>query len=243
MRFRRWSTASCSAKRSRPTAPRLVAWTEEQLLQALRDLWAQSGFLTTRLIEASPVTPCINSYFKRFGTLNEAYLRIGYDRGRALRERHRYLSDDEMLGHLAELLAERGKLTPHTIDGAYHLPAAATYAERFGDLFEAYRRIGYFPSRTYPPRPRKAYLYNDEGMIVALRALFDRTGRLSAKLIDGDPALPCFPCVADHLGPIRQLYARIGAPYQRVCLPPRKRGPDGQFLHGRWSDARADAKA
>jgi DNA invertase Pin-like site-specific DNA recombinase len=216
-------------KAVKAAATPLVAWSEEQLLQALRDLWARAGFLSIRLMEQSPDTPCINSYYKRFGTLSEAYRLIGYDRRTALRERHRHLSDDEMLGRLAELLAERGRLSPHTINGAYHLPAAATYIERFGDLFEAYRLIGYFPKRTGYRRPRKAYLYDDDGMTVSLRALFARAGRLSASLIDADPNLPCYPCVARHLGPIRQLYACVGAPYQRRCLPPRKRGKDGRF--------------
>jgi DNA invertase Pin-like site-specific DNA recombinase len=216
-------------KAVKAAATPLVAWSEEQLLQALRDLWARAGFLSIRLMEQSPDTPCINSYYKRFGTLSEAYRLIGYDRRTALRERHRHLSDDEMLGRLAELLAERGRLSPHTINADYRLPPAATYVERFGDLFEAFRLIGYFPKRTGYLRPRKAYLYDDDGMTVSLRALFARTGRLSASLIDADPNLPCYPCVTRHLGPIRQLYDRVGAPYQRRSLPPRKRGKDGRF--------------
>lgn len=60
---------------------------------------------------------------------------------------HRQIyADDELLAGLRRLLEERGRLTEGLIDAAPDMPSARTYANRFGGLTGAYRRIGYPPA-------------------------------------------------------------------------------------------------
>jgi DNA invertase Pin-like site-specific DNA recombinase len=62
-------------------------------------------------------------------------------------ERHRRLSDDEMLGRLRELLSRHGRLSALLIDEADPGPSSAVYRHRFGSLVQAYQAIEYTPDR------------------------------------------------------------------------------------------------
>jgi DNA invertase Pin-like site-specific DNA recombinase len=61
-----------------------------------------------------------------------------FDRTKEVRRRRtKYWSDDEMLDGLRDLLVEHGRVTPALIDNS-SLPAANSYAFRFGSLVAAY---------------------------------------------------------------------------------------------------------
>jgi DNA invertase Pin-like site-specific DNA recombinase len=62
-------------------------------------------------------------------------------------ERHRRLSDDEMLARLRELLGRHGRLSALLIDEADPGPSSAVYRHRFGSLVQAYQAIAYAPDR------------------------------------------------------------------------------------------------
>jgi DNA invertase Pin-like site-specific DNA recombinase len=62
-------------------------------------------------------------------------------------ERHRRLSDDEMLARLRDLLARHGRLSALLIDEAEPGPSSAVYRHRFGSLIQAYQAISYTPDR------------------------------------------------------------------------------------------------
>jgi DNA invertase Pin-like site-specific DNA recombinase len=62
-------------------------------------------------------------------------------------ERHRRLSDDEMLARLRELLGRHGRLSTLLIDEADPGPSSAVYRHRFGSLVHAYQAIAYAPDR------------------------------------------------------------------------------------------------
>jgi DNA invertase Pin-like site-specific DNA recombinase len=64
-------------------------------------------------------------------------------------ERHRKVSDDEMLARLRELLRRHGRLSALLIDEAETGPSSAVYRHRFGSLVEAYRAIEYTPERDF----------------------------------------------------------------------------------------------
>ncbi len=53
------------------------------------------------------------------------------------------LSNEELLSRLRNLLSEKGFLTARLIGQSQNLPAASTYAHRFGDLPAAFRLIGF----------------------------------------------------------------------------------------------------
>jgi DNA invertase Pin-like site-specific DNA recombinase len=55
------------------------AWyRDEALLEPLRRLWHEHGYLSHRLIETTKGIPSPQTYRKRFGTLRDTYKRIGY---------------------------------------------------------------------------------------------------------------------------------------------------------------------
>jgi DNA invertase Pin-like site-specific DNA recombinase len=51
---------------------------DDYLLQSLRELYERVGTLNTKLIDAEPGIPTTKAYAWRFGSLNEAYKRIGF---------------------------------------------------------------------------------------------------------------------------------------------------------------------
>ncbi len=62
-------------------------------------------------------------------------------------ERHRKLTDEEMLGRLRTLLDRHGRLSALLIDEADPGPSSAVYRHRFGSLVQAYQAIAYTPER------------------------------------------------------------------------------------------------
>ena len=53
-------------------------YTDEELLALLRELWARRGRVSAPLLNAEPDMPTSSTYHKRFGSLLNAYQRIGY---------------------------------------------------------------------------------------------------------------------------------------------------------------------
>jgi hypothetical protein len=68
---------------------------------------------------------------------------------RIVLDRHRRLSDGEMLAQLRLLLERHGQLSALLIDETEGMPSSAAYRHRFGTLVSAYGQIGYTPARDY----------------------------------------------------------------------------------------------
>jgi DNA invertase Pin-like site-specific DNA recombinase len=134
---------------------------DEDLVAELRGVLDRHGALSHRIIANDPQAHSANVYCRRFGSLEEAFARIGYQRtptqarmaARAMAEKpHLYrvyqrLPDDEiMLQKLRELLAEHHYLTADLINRTDGMPRSTTYRKRFGSLVMAYRRVGYIPT-------------------------------------------------------------------------------------------------
>lgn len=66
-----------------------------------------------------------------------------------LQERHKKMSNDEMLHLLRNLHTEKGRLSALIIDEADFLPPSSLYRNRFGGLLRAYQLVGYTPERDY----------------------------------------------------------------------------------------------
>jgi hypothetical protein len=62
-------------------------------------------------------------------------------------ERHRRLSNDELLSRLKELVNRHGRLSGLLIDESDSMPSSAVYRHRFGSLGRAYELIEYTPER------------------------------------------------------------------------------------------------
>jgi DNA invertase Pin-like site-specific DNA recombinase len=57
---------------------RTCEMSDEDFLNALRDLWRRKGRLSKSVIDADPDTPSVPSYVKRFGGLTRAYAAVGH---------------------------------------------------------------------------------------------------------------------------------------------------------------------
>lgn len=64
-------------------------------------------------------------------------------------ERHRRVSNDELLGKLRTLYERVGRLSGMIISESEETPSPAVYRHRFGSLVRAYELIGYEPDRDY----------------------------------------------------------------------------------------------
>jgi DNA invertase Pin-like site-specific DNA recombinase len=121
---------------------------DEEMLEALRNLWERHGYLTRDIICASKCVPAISAYYLRFGTLLKAYRLIGFNpdcaRIRAQRGR-RYKSDKVLLDVLRGLLEEHGRLSREIIEANAGVSARGTLVRRFGSLLRAYELVGYTP--------------------------------------------------------------------------------------------------
>ncbi len=115
------------------------------MLAALRRLLRKEGRLTRKLINESRETPSSKAYFHRFGSVERAYRKIGYESTRAAATRTRARSDDQILAALRSLLRKHGRLTTTIIDESAAVPTCKTLQRRFGSLRRAYECIGYSP--------------------------------------------------------------------------------------------------
>ena len=66
-----------------------------------------------------------------------------------IRERHRKISDEDLLERLKGLHLQTGRLSAMIIDESEDMPPSSLYMHRFGGLLRAYRLIGYIPDRDY----------------------------------------------------------------------------------------------
>jgi len=64
-------------------------------------------------------------------------------------EHGRVLTDDQMLDRLRALLRREGRLSLKLMMTTKGIPHSKTYAQRFGSLAEAFRRVGYEPKSRY----------------------------------------------------------------------------------------------
>ena len=58
-----------------------------------------------------------------------------------------FLTDEQLLEHLRQLLRKHGKLSERLIRASLGMPCTHVFTTRFGGLAEAYRRVGFQPSR------------------------------------------------------------------------------------------------
>ena len=189
------------------------------MLEALRRLLKERGYLSYDLLEESRGVPSARSYLRRFGSLLAAYRLIGYmpdpKRLRPLRRPEgRSASNQALLVSLREVLQRRGRLSNAIIDEERSLPSSMTYINRFGSLLKAYRLIGYTPDR-YQTRYNRPRGLSDREILDALRRLWRKKGALSLKIIAASPDVPSYKTFVSRFGCLSRAYALIGYPLHR----------------------------
>lgn len=147
-----------------------------------------------------------------------------FDAAQARLERNRTpLTDRQMLDGLARVLKRYGRLNADIINSAREIPNAHRFARRFGSINRAYELVGYEPSARQTAssrnlkenRKQKSASHNvealgAEGVVMRLRALLARHGRLSMTLINDDLGRAAYQLLTSRFGGGRRLYALAG---------------------------------
>jgi DNA invertase Pin-like site-specific DNA recombinase len=123
------------------------ARTDYEMLDALRDLLAREGRLSQKLIDASPGVANAHMYWRRFGSLPNAYRLIGYDVSDRRDARMTKQSREALLRGLKRLHDEEGGISSALIDADPRIPSAKAIRKSFGPLTVLYREIGIKKSR------------------------------------------------------------------------------------------------
>lgn len=193
---------------------------KEDMLDALKRLLQERGYLSARVVDGCKDVPSSHAYQMHFGGLLRAYDLIGYVRPYRTRPS---LSNEEMLEALKRLWKERGDLTRRIINQTDGIPTAYTYALRFGGLKSAYRLIGFRPLR--PKTFTAVRGIANEAMLEKLKALLNERGFLSSRLVDRTLEMPSRTSYANRFGSMARAYRLIG--YRPRRLDPRFMRPQG----------------
>jgi DNA invertase Pin-like site-specific DNA recombinase len=129
-------------------------------------------------------------------------------------------TDDYFLRPLKALYQREGYLTEVMMEAEPGMPKPDAYKWRFGGLTNAYRLVGYdSPYRHFRSWSRAKMKEPDrEGMLAQLSSLLDRTGYLTAKLIDTEPGMPSFR-------QYQWAFGDLATAYRLIQYVPQKTGP------------------
>ena len=198
---------------------------DDEMLAPLRQLLRKHGFLSTRLVDDSPDTPCLTSLHERFGGLGRIYKLIGFT-GHPPGATYG-LSNDELLAILRRLLRKRGRLSESIINHRKGVPCANTYQRRFGSLSRAYELIGYnaVPGSHQSSWTKTRALSNDQ-LLAALQNLLRKRGHLTRRMIDNSKNTPSSPTYRGRFGSLTRAYELIGyMPKQATSAQPVPNAP------------------
>jgi len=131
---------------------------DKRFLSGLRRVLDKHGTINQVLIGADKKIPCVTAYQRRFGTLFEAYRRIGFVPTKTIRGMPRsiYGTDTEILAKLRALLDAKGYLNRDLIRDTTDVPSVSWLQRQFGSITAIYKMLGYEPAKTWRGRPRSA---------------------------------------------------------------------------------------
>lgn len=144
-RFGSWNTAKAKAGLDTQEQGGPKQYTDADLLEMLQSLVAeQEQPLRVRDVEDAEDVPDISTFERRFGSWNAAKEQAGLEtRWRGEGDRSPTYTDAELLEKLRTFAEERdGPVTKDAVNAAADLPAASTYAERFGSWKTAKEAAG-----------------------------------------------------------------------------------------------------
>lgn len=129
-----------------------------------------------------------------------------------------YRTDDELLGPLRTLFQREGRLSRTLIEAEAGMAAADTYLKRYGSMTAAYRLVGYdspdFAGITAVNRERAQ---SSETLLAKLRALHERRGALTARIIAEEPGM--------SPSSYQRVFGSLPAAYRAIGVEPNRPGP------------------
>ncbi|WP_160169052.1 recombinase family protein [Bradyrhizobium sp. Ai1a-2] len=150
---------------------------------------------------------------------------------------------EKILASLKRLLEKNGHLSQRLLNSTEGAPSADTVDRHFGSLCAAYAAAGYDPTARMFFGNNGRY-WTEGAVIMGLRQLHAAKGRISNRLIERCPDLPCPRHIRLRFGSLANalrkagLHAPTHSEIQRDGWKRRKDdGGDDYILGVRWSDA------
>ncbi|MBZ9925014.1 recombinase family protein [Mesorhizobium sp. BR1-1-4] len=139
-----------------------LRYTDDYLIDGIRRLHAEFGYVTAKMINADPDLPVARVFTFRFGSLIRAYALAGFPSTvyesvragmkRATAQPHSKFkwgfTNDQLLDGLRRLHANFGYITSSLINSDPDLPAAGVFRSRFGSILQAYALAGFPTTRS-----------------------------------------------------------------------------------------------
>lgn len=178
---------------------------DDDMLEALKRLLQDNGYLSNRVIDGCEGMPSVKAYRRHFGSLRRVYELVGYERPFPSRPEY---SDEALLNILRRVWSENGDLSRRILQKTPNTPSSDTYYYRFGGLSAAYRLIGFTRVGS------KSYLAHrgitNEQMLEKLRRLLSEQKYLTSRLIDETEWMPSRTLYCNRFGSVRRAYKLIG---------------------------------
>lgn len=144
-------------------------YSDEDLLDELRRIHRERGYLSALAIRTDPKSPSKSCFIRRFGSLGRSFELAGFpmtwdDRQSAALAHREWtgvearpyrrpirrsasgfpFTDAELISHLKDLLSVHGHLSAKVIESDPKFPGRSFYLRRFGGLRKAYALAGYY---------------------------------------------------------------------------------------------------
>jgi DNA invertase Pin-like site-specific DNA recombinase len=224
-------------------------WSKEEIIDCLRDILAQKGHLSQRLITEAEGAPSAYTVVSRFGSLRAAYAAVGYNPSiqSLFGMNGKYWSKKAVLAGLRKLYAARGRISNRFITAFPGLPSPAHIRRHFGSLAEALGEAGlpvlsHSQIQRATAQRRKAagcdqyYLgvrWTDAKLLRGLSKLHKRYGYISVNLIDQNGDTPSAYYFRKRFGSITTARILAGLPRQthsQIMSAARKRKKEGKVI-------------
>ncbi len=123
---------------------------------------------TSFKLKRTHVTNPPDKWIRTVGAFQGIIEREVFDRAQEIiLARSQKLTDDQLLGHLREVLNKHGRVSGILIDEAEGMPSSSAFRHRFGSLVRAYQLIGYDPEIDYRFIEINRRLRQEHAIIVA----------------------------------------------------------------------------
>jgi DNA invertase Pin-like site-specific DNA recombinase len=215
------------------------------MLDALRSLLKKEGRLSGTLLGGASGTPADAAYRDHFGSIYEAFRRVGYEPSAWQRRlsKGETWTREEIEEALRVAFEKHGHMSIRVILDDPSLPSPALVRRHFGSLLTAYGAAGlaimshselqkavYQRQRAREAaKPSGGHIradgallrptFSSEQIILGLKRLLEEKGYLSSTLINADPELPSATCITRRFGPLMDVYALVGwAPTRRQIM-------------------------
>lgn len=131
----------------RLAAPASGRRSDQRMLDDLREVLADRGYLSNKVVREHPVCLGYRSYYDRFGSLSAAYKLIGYTASPSIlrNDDGSPMTDADMIDRLKKLLRREGRLTTALVHNDLRTPSVKVLQKRFGSLLTAWKLAGYAP--------------------------------------------------------------------------------------------------